>query len=109
MKNKITYLDCALTQKKYRDVLRTYNNQKHLHDPLEWVDSQEYYLSDGGYSRIVCHWDGDDPETIRLSLTSNSTNATKTAWERCKELISDAEEAIRTAVENSLPGRTQRP
>lgn len=51
----------------------------------EWYNRPEWYLSDGGYSRIWLDEDG------HIFLTSNSTDKTKAAWERCIELRNDVE------------------
>ncbi len=40
----------------------------------EFCSGREHYLSDGGYSRVVCH------ENCRLALTSNSLDEVKAKW-----------------------------
>ena len=99
-KDKITYLDCALTQKKYSQCLHTYRNApEKMKDPLNWILSSDiYYLSDGGYSRISTTWNGEDFDSVNIHLSSESRKETKESWERCKELISDVEDSIKIAV-----------
>ena len=56
------------------------------------LDGQEFYLPDGGYSRIVVSTlDGS------ARLTNNSRAEVKQAWGRCQELVADLERQVRAA------------
>jgi hypothetical protein len=70
-------LDIALTKCTYRKAECMLANQSHtLRKVLEW-DKIEYYLSDGGYSRIWL-----DPFEEKVFLSGNSTAAAKMAWNK---------------------------
>lgn len=63
------------------------------------LEGQEYYLPDGGYSRIVVSL-----ITNEARLTSNSLKGPKEAWGNCKELVGDLEALvlkIRESLESS--------
>ena len=82
---KICFLDCALTRCSYQVALQSYRNN----DPL-WIENhREYYLSDGGYSRIVFNDRGS------LFLTDNSSPRAKVQMTYCQELIADIEKELR--------------
>lgn len=91
LREKVAYLDAALTSSSWSVVQHTQRSSELRNEEaaLEWaVGGREYYLSDGGYSRIVVSdMDG------RLFLTSNSRPQVKEAWGRCRELIADVEAA----------------
>jgi hypothetical protein len=91
---KMFNLDAALTGHAHRldDVLNMVRNQPST--AAKWIDrGGEWYLSDGGYSRI-CFSEVND---FRLFVTSNSTDKVKSAFSRCSELVSDVENALRRA------------
>jgi hypothetical protein len=90
-------LDAALTQVASRHIASQMKFKPST--ALAWLqDSQaEWYLSDGGYSRIVY-----SQETGKLSLTSNSTPRVKQAWDRCIELREDIEHELSLVVEEAL-------
>jgi len=88
---RLAYLDAALTGKPWADVLHTARSQNV--EPLD-VLGREYYLSDGGYSRVVI-----SDETLRLFLTSNSLDRPRANWINCRELIADVERDVAAAVE----------
>ncbi|MHC4640106.1 MAG: hypothetical protein ACYS32_00575 [Planctomycetota bacterium] len=94
-KDQVIYLDCALTGKNYKDALHMWNNQKLHHNPIEWLYEPEYYLSDGGYSRM-----GFSEMNRRLFLTSNSRKEVAESWKNCKELIADVENSILAAIDH---------
>ena len=101
---ELIFLDCALTGKPFREALKTWENGN-IKDPLDFItgDDPQYYLSDGGYSRIYIHCPDDtDPECITLRLDSVSTDRVKHAWKQCKELISDIEKTVMVALKLEL-------
>jgi hypothetical protein len=75
-------LDVILTGKSPAEAIHTSVNQiRNVRDMIE--DGVEYYLSDGGYSRIFIglKYDEDSKqEVIRFSLTDNSTSKVKLNW-----------------------------
>lgn len=81
---KLAFLDAALTGKSWKDVCHNNSSQSMILE--DFCFGKEYYLSDGGYSRIF--WSPDDN---KLVLTSNSRQEVKDAWKICKELIFDVE------------------
>ena len=92
---KMAYLDSALTGKPWRDVCHTAQRWKDV-SLIDYIFNtggllEAYYLSDGGYSRIVWYDHFDHNEPGYLVLTTNSTPEVKEAWGRCSELIADIE------------------
>lgn len=95
---KLIRLDMLLTGKPRADAVHTARSQQHrLSSPLALLNDGfggEYYLSDGGYSRLFVN---DMPS---LWLTSNSLPAAKAAWETpavqglVGEILTDLENAI---------------
>jgi hypothetical protein len=82
-------LDMALTEKDERQTWNAIHNQ-HAKTAEQWLeDGGEWYLSDGGLSRVC--WSEED---LHLFCTSNSTDKVKQNWSRCREQI--------TAIENEL-------
>ena len=80
LKDMVLFLDSALTGKNWHTVNHTWN--VYNRSPDWFINRGEYYLSDGGYSRIIFGRTG-------LFLTSNSRDEVKAAWMRCSELIND--------------------
>ena len=91
-KELITFLDCALTGKPYEDCLHTFSNSS-CKTPEEFYWNKIYYLSDGGYSRLVY---GD--YECKVLLSNDSTPKVKDAWKRCIELRSDLENLMRETI-----------
>lgn len=83
-------LDCALTGNPAARV-----EQQMHHRPasvLEWWErGREWYLSDGGYSRV---WLGEDGH---LFLGGNSLDTVKAAWPNCTALIAPIEAMVEQA------------
>ncbi len=96
--HKVAVLDAALTGNRWREVEQMARQQARLlEDPTHFAAmSDAYYLSDGGYSRLIWVWQ-EEPE--RLGLSGVSRQEVKDAWPRCKGLIADVEDEIREAVE----------
>jgi len=95
-KELITYLDCALTGKPYKDCLHTFNNSS-CKTPEEFFWNKIYYLSDGGYSRLVfSDYDGE------VLLSNDSLPKVKEAWSRCIELRNNLESFMKDAVGDEL-------
>lgn len=65
-KELITYLDCALTNKPYKDCLHTFSNS-YANNEEEFICGELYYLSDGGYSRLSYN---DEYERVLLHSSS---------------------------------------
>jgi hypothetical protein len=60
---------------------------------LNWLlEGEEFYLPDGGYSRIVV-----SGLTGEARLTSNSRAEVKAAWDNCKEMVADLERDVARA------------
>lgn len=74
-------VDQAITGAKMHDCLHTAYNSSIKSARHFLLRSDVYYLSDGGYSRLACRWDGDAEETPRLFLTSESTDKAKANFE----------------------------
>ena len=92
-RDMVIFLDCEITLHNYKDAKHSWSSQTWMHTPLDWVFNGEYYLSDGGYSRMVF-----SEISRELFLTSNSRKEVKCAWNRCKELRADIETEINNAV-----------
>jgi hypothetical protein len=88
LNDTLFFLASALTGKTDREVFASI----HERSVNSLVDGQEFYLPDGGYSRIVV-----SAFSGKAFLTDNSREAVKEAWGRCRELISDLEEQVRQA------------
>lgn len=85
----ITFLDCALTGKPYRDCLHTFTCVPHT--PERLISGDLYYLSDGGYSRLFWdHW-----QDRGILVASESLKEVKEAFGRCKELVEDLNTFLR--------------
>jgi hypothetical protein len=70
IKADLILLDSVLTGASIQNCIHTASNQS-----LEHVyDGQEYYLSDGGYSRLVFNYDS------KFFVTSNSLDMVKKNW-----------------------------
>ncbi len=92
---RLALLDQALTGKDERWI----KNQLHHRFGLSaevLILGDMYYLSDGGYSRVV--W---DQESERLFLASESRAEVKARWGQCGETIGEAE-AILSAGQREL-------
>jgi hypothetical protein len=63
-------------------------------DPTRFLESDGYYLSDGGYSRVFY-----DPESERFRLSSVSRDAVKARWREAdaQAIVAQASELV-TAV-----------
>jgi hypothetical protein len=95
--DKMGMLDAALTGASAADIWHSLNFKPKT--AKEWLEQafackREWYLSDGGYSRVCLN-----EVTGKLFLTSNSTDRVKEAWSRCAELISDVEVECQMAIE----------
>jgi len=79
-------LDAALTDKPWNEVAhRAYQKQWTTE---KWIDDI-YYLSDGGYSRIVL-----DEETGKIFLASESLNRPKDLWPLMQKIVREIEQII---------------
>lgn len=99
LRTAIIALDRLLTGKTDAEIEHTARNQPAFFaDPLNFL-FREYYLSDGGYSRIVLN------DEAKLRLTSNSLDRAKERWAsaEAQKLASEIEslfaELIRAAEE----------
>ena len=64
-------LDCHLTSRRDPFMRQAYANTV---DPANFAEGEEWYLGDGGYSRMIMRRDGT------LALTSNSIQRTRAKW-----------------------------
>jgi hypothetical protein len=88
-------LDAALTGKPNQTVLNTIRNQE-FKTALDWVLAhREWYLSDGGYSRLVAD------EEANIWVTSNSLERVKQNWALCDELIAEVRAEIKRAIDEA--------
>lgn len=85
-------LDLALTGKRSPNIRTT---------PASWTDwfDTELYLSDGGYSRVVCALNDNDKRPVRLFLTSNSRDEVSQAWDGAAAERAAVEQAFGAALE----------
>lgn len=88
LNDTLFFLVSALTGKSDREV----SSSLHERNINSLLDGQEFYLPDGGYSRIVV-----SAFTGKAFLTDNSREPVKQAWQRCQELVSDLETHVRQA------------
>ena len=104
LKSRLKELDRLLTGKSWQDVYHTSDTgSRHFGDYAEdcsvpkWLMSgEEYYLSDGGYSRVIWFGDWCDMYRGHLALTSNSRKEVQQEWERHTVTINEIESAIRS-------------
>jgi hypothetical protein len=89
---RLARLDTFLTGRKWKDVEHNARNQRFTVEKLLGV-SAEYYLSDGGYSRIAL-----DQSTGHIFLTSNSLEKPRRNWDHAKKLIADIEHDINATI-----------
>jgi hypothetical protein len=107
----VARLDSLLTGRPETETLVTANRQQHLLDPEAFLTmSDAYYLSDGGYSRILA-----DDETGRLRLSGVSRREVAEMWDtvavrdaraRVEAILRDRlrEEGLPASDEAVLPG-----
>lgn len=77
-------LDFKLTGKAKSE----FERQKSDADILESLyDGREYYLNDGGYSRVALRPGPPNYDSLTISYTSNSTDRVKSAWENAQPEI----------------------
>jgi hypothetical protein len=93
-------LDAALTEKDFKEATCQFH---HMPQTVEQFVEQPggnpcWYLSDGGYSRVVFSMDSG-----KLFLTSNSTSRVKARWEACQAQREAAEDAIREGIIQFYP------
>lgn len=93
-------LDAALTQTCDIEHVAHTVSACHFRTPEAWIDrGGEWYLSDGGYSRVVYGEDG------KLFLTSNSTDKAKARWKNeptVQGLVTYVERLMREAYDRLL-------
>lgn len=95
LKELVVRLDTLLVGKPEAAEQAARQQAHRLSDPVSFAVGGEYYLSDGGYSRIVFH-----ELSGRLSLTSNSRDAVKAQWD--VQEVQDAVVAIESIVRNAI-------
>ena len=72
----------ALNALEYKLTGRPRESSKNDNQMLEVLyGGQEYYLNDGGYSRLVLREAPPDYSNVTVSYTSNSTDRVKGAWD----------------------------
>ncbi len=94
LQQKLARLDAALTGKLRSVVEHTAERQHVTAESLLFGGNREYYLSDGGYSRIAILSRTRDGNAPKLVLTSNSLEQAKARWSRCHELIKSIEQSL---------------
>ena len=73
-------IDSLLTGKP-DDAASTAQQQRHkLADPVDLFACDGYYLSDGGYSRLIAQEGDEDPSDCKLYLSGVSRDAVKARW-----------------------------
>jgi len=80
-------LDCYLTSRRDPFMRQAYANTV---DPVDFANGSEWYLGDGGYSRMVLRRDGT------LMLTHNSIPRTRAKWDDSEAL------KLRKAIEEGM-------
>lgn len=76
-------LDAALTGNTDRRTHHTASDS----NVNSFVEGHEYYLSDGGYSRVIMN-----DLSMKLRLTSNSRNEVKQTWSKHEQLVQEVEQ-----------------
>jgi len=77
-----TKLIQALNALEYKLTGKPRNGTSNHNNMLEVLyGGQEYYLNDGGYSRLVIREAPPDYNSVTVSYTSNSTDRVKAAWD----------------------------
>jgi hypothetical protein len=93
-------LDAALTQKSFKEATSQFHHMPQT--VAEWIEQPGgnplWYLSDGGYSRVVFSMEGG-----YLFLTSNSSSRVKERWEAAKPQREALERVIRADVTTIYP------
>jgi len=86
-------LDAYLTQRPAGEIQ---HNLKGAPKTLrEWADDTLWYLSDGGYSRVVLDWRTLVPGArVGVFLASESTDRVRARWESAGPLIDALEEEL---------------
>jgi len=80
--NKLRQALAALDFKLTGNAKHANERPKSDADILEALyDGREYYLNDGGYSRVILKPSEPDYEQLQAFYTSNSTDTVKQAWE----------------------------
>jgi hypothetical protein len=84
-------LDCLLTGHSAEEVAQQMHHKPAT--PVEWFDrGREWYLSDGGYSRVWVDYEG------HLFLGSNSLDRVKEAWPIATDTRIRIEGVVQTAL-----------
>jgi hypothetical protein len=84
---RLALLDLALTGRPWGDVLHTARNQK-----FDLDKDTLYYLSDGGYSRLVVAV-GEGKQLMRIALASGARQEVFAQWGHCRRLVEDVRDA----------------
>lgn len=90
LKQALAALDFKLTGNERRSLERPKTNKDYL---AFLYDNQEYYLNDGGYSRVVARPVAPNYQKLSLIYTSNSTDKVKSAWTSASAEIQAVENA----------------
>lgn len=100
-------IDCVLTGKPEQDAAHMARNQSAFFDDASrFVTSREYYLSDGGYSRLQF-----DEIAEEFRLSSNSRDQVKAVWHSgaAKDLVAEASQILMTMLQDEVKGTTRQP
>ena len=106
LEDLIIKIDIALTGRSEHEAKSTASRQRHLiEDPALFSEiSDAYYLSDGGYSRILWNHYGETAgEYGQFSLSSVSTEKAKDKWHNDPD-VQNLKKEIQGLVESAIKG-----
>ncbi|MBS1722749.1 MAG: hypothetical protein JSS66_07040 [Armatimonadetes bacterium] len=82
LRNALEALNLRLTGQNRDGQRQRPIDDKEMYEVL--LSNREYYLSDGGYSRLVLRLVAPNYETYDVQLTSNSTDRAKAEWDQAQ-------------------------
>lgn len=108
LRDLLVRMDCILTGRPEKDAMHMARNQAHFFDdPTTFLSSsREYYLSDGGYSRLIF-----DELAEGFRLTSNSRDPVKQVWQAgtVKDLAEEAARILIASLQDDVKDCKPRP
>jgi hypothetical protein len=99
LRELLIQIDCIVTGRPAKDAEHTARNQvSYFEDTIKFLTSGEYYLSDGGYSRLML-----DELAGDFRLSSNSRDQVKAVWHSgaAKELVAEASRILMTILRDN--------
>ncbi|MGY3581537.1 hypothetical protein ACVIGB_000391 [Bradyrhizobium sp. USDA 4341] len=100
-------IDCTLTGRPVSDAAHMAHNQASFFEDLtKFVTSREYYLSDGGYSRLLF-----DEIEEKFRLSSNSRDQIKAVWKSgaVEDLVAEAAQILMTRLKDDVKDNNHHP